>query len=272
MGFKLVEAVYGLDRNATTPTEQAVLLALAFRANDKTLLCYPKQETIAEMTHLHRVTVSQCLNSLKQKGILDWKSGGLKNKRGKYGQPLANDYRLNLSTTCKKGEIKGADSVAQDYTAVSPTTTQQCSPGLHSGVAHDYTAVLSTATPTENTTATPSELTTPIPNRRGSESGFEEVLKRMGVGDSQTEARRQRDCESREFSPLMMALDLCGMSPGTDAYRDNYRAFSSAMVKLGMERSMEVVRTFESEMRAGEMDDIRNLAALLMTRLQQQAS
>ena len=68
----------------------------------------------------------------------------------------------------------------------------------------------------------------------------------------------------------MLALHLCGVSPNSDTYRDNYRAFSSVMVKLGMERSMEVVRTFESEMRAGEMDNVRNLAALLMTRLQQQ--
>ncbi len=68
----------------------------------------------------------------------------------------------------------------------------------------------------------------------------------------------------------MMALDLCGLSSGTDAYRDNYRAFSSVMVKLGMERSMEVVRMVASEMRAGEMDNVRNLAALLMTRLQQE--
>ena len=237
MGFKLVEAVYGLDRNATTPTEQAVLLALAFRANDKTLLCYPKQDTIAEMTHLHRSTVSQCLNSLKQKGILDWKSGGLMNKRGKYGQPLANDYRLNLSTSCKKGKIKGADSVA-----------------------HGDTAVLPTPTPTENTTATPSAITTPIPNIGESEPGFDVVLKRIGV----------KVPRPREDSPLMLALHLCGVSPNSDTYRDNYRAFSSVMVKLGMERSMEVVRTFESEMRAGEMDNVRNLAALLMTRLQQQ--
>ena len=118
MGFKLVEAVYSLDKDATTATEQAVLLALAFRANDKTHLCYPKQETIAEMTHLHRVTVSQCLNSLKQKGILDWKSGGLKSKRGKYGQPLANDYTLNLKTAAQKDKINGGSSVVHDYTAV----------------------------------------------------------------------------------------------------------------------------------------------------------
>jgi len=68
----------------------------------------------------------------------------------------------------------------------------------------------------------------------------------------------------------MMALHLCGVSSNSDTYRDNYRAFSSVMVKLGLERSMEVVRTFESEMRHGEMENINNLAALLMTRLQQQ--
>ena len=68
----------------------------------------------------------------------------------------------------------------------------------------------------------------------------------------------------------MMALDLCGLSAETDAYRDNYRAFSSVMMKLGMERSMEVVRTFASEMRNDEMNNVRNLAALLMTRLQRQ--
>ena len=45
MSMKLLEAVYQLDKNATTATEQAVLAALAYRANDKTHLCFPKQET-----------------------------------------------------------------------------------------------------------------------------------------------------------------------------------------------------------------------------------
>ena len=50
------------------------------------------------------------------KGILDWKSGGLKSKRGKYGQPLANDYTLNLKTTAQKDKINGGSSVVHDYT------------------------------------------------------------------------------------------------------------------------------------------------------------
>ena len=267
MGFKLVEAVYGLDRNATTPTEQAVLLALAFRANDKTLLCYPKQDTIAQMTHLSRATVATALNALRQKGILDWKSGGIKNRRGKYGQPLANDYRLNLSTTRKKAEIKGGHSVQQLDTAVSSCQTRQCLTPGHSGVQLPDTAVSNSQTPTENTTAKPSSLTKPIPNIGGSESGLDEVLKSMGIRCVADGGRRRGRVED---SPLMMALHLCGVSSNSDTYRDNYRAFSSVMVKLGLERSMEVVRTFESEMRHGEMENINNLAALLMTRLQQQ--
>ena len=267
MGFKLVEAVYSLDKDATTATEQAVLLALAFRANDKTHLCYPKQETIAEMTHLHRVTVSQCLNSLKQKGILDWKSGGLKSKRGKYGQPLSNDYTLNLKTTAQKDKINGGSSVVHDYTAVLPRTTRQCSPRLHSSVAQDYTAVLPTTTPTEHTTRN----LTPIPNSRKPESGFQRAMRCLAgelLGEQPGEVRRVEQ-SAHEGSPLLTALEVCGISPSSDSYRDNYRAFASEMLKLGSKRSLEIVRTFASEMRQGEMAKVVNPAALLMTRLQQ---
>ena len=71
-----------------------------------------------------------------------------------------------------------------------------------------------------------------------------------------------------EASPLLMALRVCGLTAGTPAYRDNYRSFSSIMLQVGHERAMEVVRTFASEMRQGEMENVRNLPALLMSRLQ----
>ena len=141
MGYDLAKAVYKLDKDATTATEQAVLLALAFRANDQTLLCYPKQDTLAQMTHLHRATVAQCLNMLRQKGIIDWKSGGLKNKRGTQGRPLANDYRLNLAALGKMAVDKGAQSVVQRDTAVSSSATQQCCPARHRSVVQRDTAV-----------------------------------------------------------------------------------------------------------------------------------
>ena len=154
MSMKLLEAVYQLDKNATTATEQAVLAALAFRANDKTHLCFPKQETIAAMTHLHRATVVSCLNSLRERGFLEWKSGGLTKKRGKYGQPLANDYTLKIPVGKEKTKVNEQKEPVHNSGAMSPRTT-----------------------PTEITT----EKATQISNRKEncSESGLHSVLKGM---------------------------------------------------------------------------------------------
>ena len=139
MSMKLLEAVYQLDKNATTATEQAVLAALAFRANDKTHLCFPKQETIAAMTHLHRATVVSCLNSLRERGFLEWKSGGLTKKRGKYGQPLANDYTLKIPVGKEKTKVNEQKEPVHNSGAMSSTTTLQCRPGRHCNVAQDDT-------------------------------------------------------------------------------------------------------------------------------------
>ena len=267
MGFKLVDAVYRLDRNATTPSEQAVLLALAFRANDRTLLCYPKQETLAEMTHFSRSTVAIALNALKRKGILDWKSGGLMNSRGKQGRPLANDYRLKLPPAAPKRKKQEQDDATIPRTAVSDGKTPQCPTVRHSSVRQSDTVVSGSRTPTEETT---SLNLSPMPNIKDSWSGldFDKALKSMGieVPSKKEQPRQVRDYES---SPLRMALHVCGIEPGTELYRNNYKAFSKEMLTLGMERSMEIVRTFASELRQGELDDIDNLPALLMFRLQQ---
>ena len=271
MGFKLVEAVYRLDRNATTPSEQAVLLALAFRANDKTLLCYPKQETLVEMTHLSRATVAIALNALRQKGFLDWKSGGPSKRRGKYGQVLANDYTLKLQARGEKSKISDEGHVQQSDMAMSSHKTRPCPAAGHSHVRQSDIAMSGSQTPTENTTGKTSEITSPIPNRNdsGSESDFDKALRSMGIGVPSREGAGMPPHSQREVSPLLMALEVCGLAPGTEPYRANYRTFSGTMLRLGMERSMEIVRTFASELRQGEMDGIRNLPALLMKRLQQ---
>ena len=121
MGFKLLEAVYRLPKSATSATEQSVLAALAFRANDETKLCFPTQGTLETMTHFSRSTIALSLNGLREKGILAWESGGFANKRGKYGQALANSYRFNLPDVANnRGET------------VSESRTGQC-PGAGQG-------------------------------------------------------------------------------------------------------------------------------------------
>ena len=262
MSMKLLEAVYQLDKNATTATEQAVLAALAFRANDKTHLCFPKQETIAAMTHLHRATVVSCLNSLRERGFLEWKSGGLTKKRGKYGQPLANDYTLKIPVGKEKTKVNEQKEPVHNSGAMSSTTTLQCRPRRHCNVAQDDTAMSPRTTPTEITT----ERATEIPNRKENrpESGLDSVLKGMfAVPGSGGKTANSRE----ESSPLKRALRVCGILPGTREYAENYRSFASIMMKIGLERSMETVLMFESEMRQGEYATVRRPAALLMARL-----
>ena len=268
MGFKLTERVYALGRDATTPTEQAVLLALAFRANDRTGLCYPKQDTIVDMTHLHRSTVADCLNTLKRKGLLDWRSGGMSKRRGRYGQLLANDYKLILPEKPKKSKKEVMNNVAHADTAMSPTPTLQCPPGRHCNVPHADTVMSPTPTPTEYISEIDKTVvdTTPIPNRRGSApsvSNMNTALSKLfGHGEGGGLAKAVV-----ESSPVRMALDVCGIAPHSPSYRDNYRSFSIAMLPYSRSDLMETIHVMASERRQGLLDDVRNLPALFMSRL-----
>ena len=142
MGFKLTERVFQLDRKQTTASEQAVLVALAFRANDATLECRPKQETLAQMTHLSRSTVAAALNTLRERGFLRWIQGGLASKKGRYGQTLANEYKLDLTKFPAQKPVlnvvndtdNAEPSVRQPDTPVSDSRTHQCPIAGHSSV------------------------------------------------------------------------------------------------------------------------------------------
>ena len=234
MGFKLVERVYNLDRNATSPSEQAVLLALAYRANDKTLFCYPKQETLSQMTHLSRSTVAAALNALKKNGLIDWKSGGLANKKGKFGKTLSNDYKLNLPVA--KGEnvdMSAKPSVQMPDTAVSGSRT-----------------------PTEIDNNNSNNNNNHDTNSRGSDIGF--ICKVAGRNDATASA------------PIFKALHLCGISrKNAEEYRDNYRAFLSVMKKLGSSRSGDIIDAIASEKRQGELKSVKSMPAFIMSRLQE---
>ena len=63
-------------------------------------------------------------------------------------------------------------------------------------------------------------------------------------------------------SPVMEAMEAAGV---TD--EDNKRVFSSVMMGLDKMQCREVICQFKSELRNGEMKNVRNLAALLMQRL-----
>lgn len=271
MSFKLLEAVYNLDKNATTATEQAVLAALAYRANDKTRLCFPKQETIAAMTHLSRSTIQLALNSLREHGFIEWKSGGLTKKRGKYGQALANDYRLNIPQKAEKKDSSGAEKVMhsdrQPDMAMTDSQTRQCPTVGHGHDRQSDTAVTDSRTPTEITTRKTKEISNR--NSAGADSdssinlAIDELLEDMAkIG--KTPVQRKEG-----LSPVRMALRVCGIAPGTPEYNSNIGSFRKVMIKIGAQRALEAVIAFESEVNQGEHKSVRNLAAVLMSRLNQ---
>ena len=82
---------------------------------------------------------------------------------------------------------------------------------------------------------------------------------------ARTGAPTKRNIES---SPLHLALHICGLSHDSPEYLDNYRAFSFAMMKCGMARSMEIISEINSELQQGELDGIRSLPRFIMSRLQ----
>ena len=256
MGFKLVERVYNLDKKATSPSEQAVLLALAYRANDRTLFCYPKQETLAEMTHLSRATVVNALNALRRNDFIDWKSGGLANKKGKYGRPLSNDYKLNLPLGKSKIEkISSEPSVQQLDTAVSNSKTPTVI----------YNNNLTNNKLNNDTNSRLRNIASGLDFWGESEMPMPLQTTRVANGNTVAAAGRKM----QDSTPIHLALRLCNLKPNTPEYRDNYKAFLSVMSKVGMDRSLDILHAIKSEERQGELEGIKHMPAFIMSRLKE---
>lgn len=74
------------------------------------------------MSHLSRSTVSDCLNSLREKKLIIWIRGGRTGARGKGGMMLSNDYSINKEEldrfqSKKDGENQGELVMIKNLTA-----------------------------------------------------------------------------------------------------------------------------------------------------------
>lgn len=61
-----------LDSLDITPTESLILLALASSVNASSGVCHPRQDKLAQKTHLAIGTVKEGLSSLREKGLITW--------------------------------------------------------------------------------------------------------------------------------------------------------------------------------------------------------
>ena len=61
-----------IDSLDITPTEALILLALASSVNASSGVCHPRQDKLAQKTHLALGTIKEGLSSLRDKGLITW--------------------------------------------------------------------------------------------------------------------------------------------------------------------------------------------------------
>ena len=265
MGFKYTHRVYN-DVQDTTPTEQQVLALLAHFADDKTGMCFPSIETLARQSHLHRVTVMRSLDSLRQKGLLKWISGG----RKKRGRVLSNLYKLMLPKPAPKREEPALSEFWEDVHNSPGRVAQRNGYPLHSATPHSSVALPPTVAqcnpiiyrsskdhpgdhnPPEAGEEMPGRFELGVARRDGT---LGDVLQK--IEDAAQETKR-----SEQKSIVQLAMEAACTSD-----IENRKTFSRIMLYRNPDICREVIYRFDSERRAGEFGGIRNLPALLTKRL-----
>ncbi|MCR5752895.1 MAG: helix-turn-helix domain-containing protein [Kiritimatiellae bacterium] len=267
MGFKYTHRVYN-DVQDTTATEQQVLALLAHFADDKTGQCFPSIETLARQSHLHRVTVIRCLDSLKEKGYLKWISGG----RKKSGRVLSNLYKLTLPKHAPKRDKTVLSEFWEDVDNSSSRVAQRYGYPLHSATPHSCTALPPTVAqcnpiiyrssiehpgdhnppPEASGEGMPGRFNFGVARRDGT---LDDVMKKIDAAYQETKRREE-----------MTLLQLAVHASGKDDV-ENRKTFVKVMMNKNAEDCREEIYRFESERSAGEFGKIQNLAALLTKRL-----
>ena len=270
MGFKYADRVYRCVKD-TSPTEQLVLLALAHCANDKTGECFPSLVTLVNRTHLGRSTVIRSLDVLKAKGLIRWASGG----RKKGGRALSNLYALTLPKCAPRKAASNVDedidkSVDNDDGTVPQRDPYPSQSGTMHGPGAGLCRVPERDTIKNRTIIYHPDDHNPPPEAAGEMPGrfdfgvarrngtLGDVLKR--VGDAKTEMQRTEI----EKGPVALALEAVDRLDS----KEDAKSFSIAMLRKNGDDCREVIYEFASQRRQGEMENVKNLAALLMKRLQ----
>ena len=256
MGYHYTQRVYDFVRD-TTSTQQAVLVALAHRADDKTGKCFPKQETLAGWTRLSRSSVDRALNGLRSLGYLKWVCGG----RKKSGRALSNSYTLTLPTS----ERQGPTSDPQCDTALSHSESVHCPTVRHCTDPQCDTIIdISNKIKPDYNTVAPRKSGFDLSSDAGSNDEWGESVEAVLRALENPEPSPQRTTPSaKPVSLVQLAME----ATETEALEDR-KTFSRVMMNLSSSECQEEIFRFISEKRHGEMASVRNLPALLVSRLQ----
>jgi len=229
---------------------------------------FPSIETLARQSHLHRVTVIRCLDSLKQTGLLKWISGG----RKKSGRVLSNLYKLTLPKPASKRKETVLSEFWEDVDN-SPSRVALCNGyQLHSATPHSCTALPPTVAQ-RNPIIYRSSIEHPGDHNPPPEASGVEMPGRFDLGVARRDGTlddvlRKVDAASQETKRReeMTLLQLAVRATGREDV-ENRKTFVKVMMNKSAEDCREEIYRFESERMAGEFGKIQNLAALLTKRL-----
>ena len=264
----------------TSPTQQHVLALLAHRASDKNGMCYPSVDSLAEQTRLNRATVMRALDALRNMGLVSWKPGG----RTKGGRSISNLYTLTLPQPL--GKLRRSKAAHEYWGEGLPEPTgdplsfpedQESRVALRNG-AESRCATMQGRTvhntrvalcdPNIHNKTSINHPDQHHPPAVGEESARFDlgVARRDGTLDEVLEKMKEASEEARRHERVNIvheAMKACGTTSP-----DDLRSFTKVMMLKDKSSCIEVVFRFESERKAGEFSRIRNLPALLMSRLQ----
>jgi len=248
MGFHLVDAVY-FNVVGTSSTAQAVLAYLAHRADDKgARKCYPSVESIEAATHFKHSSIHNALNELRERELLQWKSGG--RLKGEGGKALANEYTFHLPSVPAQSIVRQADNAVSAKRIKHTPPDGQC-------------IVRQTGTITQgHPKSHPSVITGPEAATDDIKREYEKVAESWDARKARVEAQAEATREERKhylYEVVEEAMKACGVDD-----KENRRIFSSTLCRWNVfDDALEIIWRFGSEMCAHEHVKLRNPAAML---------
>ncbi len=271
MNLEIMKMVYALDPRATSSNEQAVLVALAFCMNSKTNECYPSQGTLMDMTHIKsKTTITDALNSLRKKGLLDWDKGGRTGKRGKHGMVLSNSYIFNLDELKKRRRKEhGEETSAPAPSSPVPAATAPARTS-HGKAGNGRTAgAVPLGKGIDNFMAKMNIAQEPPP----------EVVRKEQLQNASPVTPPKPFRKDENNKPLISAketLDMMGFTPKTKEYEENCKLlhnviFNAYRTDAGYNFANKTILQFKEELDQGKLKGKtkEELFDILMSRLKE---
>ena len=304
MSYKRIESAYAtcLGDRRVTGTQLAVLLGLANCANAKNDdACYPSYAYLEQLTHFGQTTIKAACRDLKKLNLITWVSGTRApsgNKANRYtflfphrSMPKSENWYEsagnvdNMYTTtpsdgasdgmsAETSDAEGTPSGGSRPTLSRETTHPWSGAALPSGGSRptlgrqpdtnkertskqqtiNSVSILERGCRGETDDRSLNALTLTVPK------GFAEPIRGTTTAPDTEYAEIEKRTVNATIKDIMQICEVNDM--------DNQRVFFSEALKHDTGSVQDEICRFASEIRQGEHDNARNLAAIFMKRLQ----